>query len=159
MSRACTAPTPAARAGPERGDPYPQPGSEADAGPAPSRIDCRLEPVVVRGSAEELARALRNLMDNAVSFSPPGAPVGLAVRREGSAAVVEVSDRGPGVPEQSRLRVFDRFYTDRLDAEIGEHTGLGLAIVKATVEAHGGSVAVDAGPGGGARFTVRLPLR
>jgi signal transduction histidine kinase len=72
--------------------------------------------------------------------------------------VLEVSDRGPGVPPELRERVFERFARGGGDSSTGSGSGLGLAIVRAVAEAHGGTVALSDAEGGGARFTVRLPL-
>jgi two-component system sensor histidine kinase ChvG len=79
---------------------------------------------------------------------------------EPDAAVVAIGDRGPGIPEEHRERIFDRFFTWRPDEPHARngHTGLGLAIVKAIAEGYGGSVSVRNRPEGGARFEVRLPL-
>ncbi len=100
----------------------------------------------------ELARAVRNLLDNAVKFSPPGGVVEVRV----ADGVISVRDHGRGIAEDDLPHVFDRFW--RADgARDVPGSGLGLAIVRQTVEAHGGEVVVDgAVPGGGARFEIRL---
>lgn len=112
-------------------------------------------------SPERLAEAFENLVDNAASFAPPGSEIRVAIRREGSNAVVAVRDQGPGIPEQHLERVFDRFFSWRpgLDAPEGElgHPGLGLAIARAVFEGYGGSVRAHNDPAGGACFEVRLP--
>jgi two-component system sensor histidine kinase ChvG len=116
-------------------------------------------PVHIRAAPERLAQVFENLLDNAVGFSPPGSAVTVELAAEAEAAVVAVSDRGPGIPEEHRERIFDRFFTWRpneLQARNG-HTGLGLAIVKAIAEGYGGSVTLQNRPGGGACFEVRLP--
>jgi two-component system sensor histidine kinase ChvG len=104
----------------------------------------------------DLETALLNQLDNALRFSPPGVAVEMAVRGERGARFVEiaVTDRGPGIPPEHLPRIFDRFYTT--DAE-RDGTGLGLAIAKSVALSHGGSVAAEAPPEGGARFVVRLP--
>ena len=111
----------------------------------------------VRARESDLETALLNLLDNALRFSPPGVPVEVAVRGERRARFVEiaVTDRGPGIPPEHLPRIFERFYTT--DAE-RDGTGLGLAIVKSVVLSHGGSIEVEAPPGGGARFVVSLPV-
>lgn len=115
--------------------------------------------VTVHAQPERLARVFENLLDNAIGFSPPGEPVEVTVGREGDEAVVTVRDRGPGVPEPERERIFERFFSQRKEArgEGARHTGLGLAIVRAIVEGYGGRVGVSEPPGGGALFEVRLP--
>ena len=105
----------------------------------------------------------QNLLENALSFSPPGAPVTIRAVRENGALAVTVDDEGPGIPEENLDSVFERFYTQRPESErFGGHSGLGLAISRQIVEAHRGSIAASNrydGNGGvaGARFTVRLP--
>ncbi len=79
------------------------------------------------------------------------------MRREGDSAVLEVADRGPGVPPDMRERVFERFARGRGDATRVAGSGLGLAIVRAVADAHGGHVELLDAPGGGARFVVTLP--
>jgi signal transduction histidine kinase len=111
------------------------------------------EPVWVRGHAEALFRAVRNLIENAIRHTPPGVSIDVDVSAGG---VVRVSDDGPGVPEADRERIFRRFW--RRDRAKGDSRGLGLAIVARVAEAHDGTVAVDNAPDGGAVFTLRLRL-
>jgi signal transduction histidine kinase len=110
----------------------------------------------VRGDAEALRRVVRNLFDNARQHAKTRVTIGLA-ERDGS-AVLTVDDDGPGVPPERRDDIFDRFA--RLDESRtgGTHAGLGLAIVADIVTRHGGRVAVDGAPSGGARFVVTLPI-
>lgn len=113
-------------------------------------------PARVRGDDRLLGRVVRNLVDNAVRHAEQTVTVRLTTT-DGT-AVLTVDDDGHGVPEADRSRVFERFV--RLDegrARDAGGSGLGLAIVDAVVRAHAGTVAVSAAPGGGARFTVRLP--
>jgi two-component system sensor histidine kinase MprB len=115
------------------------------------RFETRLEPAVVRADAPRLARAVGNLLENAAKWTPPDEPVEVAVR----AGEVVVRDHGPGIAPADLPHVFDRFY--RAAAARGTPgSGLGLAIVKDVVEAHGGSVAAEPAPGGGALLRVRL---
>ncbi|MGH9320264.1 MAG: stimulus-sensing domain-containing protein [Vicinamibacteria bacterium] len=114
-------------------------------------------PVEVRVPGHRLAQIFENLLDNAVSFTPEGDPIRVSLRADGDQARVRVEDGGPGVPEEHRERVFDRFFTYRPnDRRARDHSGLGLAIVKAIVERHGGSIALVASSLGGAGFEVRL---
>jgi two-component system, OmpR family, sensor histidine kinase ChvG len=117
-------------------------------------------PVYTRAAPERLEQVFENLLDNAVGFSPPGGEVTVELAAEPDAAVVTVSDRGPGIPEEHRERIFDRFFTWRPHEPHARngHTGLGLAIVKAIAEGYGGSVSAQNRADGGARFEVRLPL-
>jgi signal transduction histidine kinase len=115
------------------------------------------EPVVVNGVADDLHRLAGNLIENALIHTPPGTPVTVSVRREGPHAVLEVADRGPGVPESMRERVFERFARGDGDAAPRGSSGLGLAIVRAVTDAHEGRVELGDAEGGGARFVVTLP--
>jgi two-component system OmpR family sensor kinase len=116
------------------------------------------EAVIVTGVADDLHRLAGNLVENAFIHTPAGTPVTVSVRREGGSAVLEVADRGPGVPPEMRDRVFERFAR-----AVGDHgaarrgSGLGLAIVRAVTDAHGGTVELRDAEGGGARFVVMLP--
>jgi signal transduction histidine kinase len=111
-------------------------------------------PVEVRGNAESLRQALRNLIENALQHTPAGTEVEIEVTDEPS---VHVSDRGPGIPPELRQRVVQRFW--RADRRKGEGSGLGLAIVSRILAAHGGRLSVGDAPAGGARFSIHLPAR
>ena len=110
----------------------------------------------VPGEQEALRLMLRNLVDNAVRYTPQGGRVDVSLRVAGGAAQIEVADTGPGIPAGERERVFDRFY--RLPGSDAQGSGLGLAIARRVVQRHGGSIALDeAGGGKGLRVTVGLP--
>jgi two-component system, OmpR family, sensor histidine kinase ChvG len=116
------------------------------------------QPVLIEGDASRLAQVLRNLIDNAISFSPDGGQVALALQRTGAQVELLVSDQGPGVPPANRRDIFRRFYSERPASEdFGRHSGLGLSIAGAIVAAHGGQIMVEDAPGGGALFRVQLP--
>jgi two-component system, OmpR family, phosphate regulon sensor histidine kinase PhoR len=101
---------------------------------------------------------LRNLLENAVNYSPEGAEVYVESRREPDAVLLEVRDTGPGIPPSDLTRVFERFYrVDKSRSRAPGGTGIGLAIVKHLVELLGGTVTASNRPEGGAVFTVRLP--
>lgn len=110
-------------------------------------------PVWVRGQAEALFRAVRNLAENAIRHTPPGVSIEVEVGKEGT---VRVLDDGPGVPEVDRESIFRRFW--RRDRAKADSRGLGLAIVARVAEAHDGSVTVENRPEGGAVFTLKLKL-
>jgi two-component system sensor histidine kinase ChvG len=116
------------------------------------------EPAFTIMAPERFAQALENLVDNAASFSPDGGRVKVSVQRDGAAVTIRVADGGPGIPEQHRSRIFDRFFSYRPGDDGGAHAGLGLAIVKSIVESRGGTVEASNLSGGGACFQVRLPL-
>ena len=115
-------------------------------------------PVEVEGDRGRLTQVLVNLLANARSHTPRGTPVDVAVRTQNGLVEVAVVDHGPGIPDDQKRLVFDRFHrTDPSRTRDRGGTGLGLAIVDAVVRAHGGSVDVADTPGGGATFIVRLP--
>ncbi len=103
-----------------------------------------------------LDQALSNLLANAAAHTPPGTPVELSVRVVGRELFFEVADRGPGLAPDDLTRVFEKFY--RAGSAKAGGTGLGLSIVKGFVEANGGQVEAANRPGGGAIFTIRLPV-
>ena len=121
---------------------------------------------LVLGHDSRIAQIVTNLIDNARSFSPPGAVVKVTVRRSKKFVEILVDDTGPGIRTDALDKIFERFYTDRPEAGFGQNSGLGLSISKQIVEAHGGTISAEnrvrTGPNGepasiGARFVVRLP--
>jgi len=102
-------------------------------------------------------RILGNLIENAIRASPPGGRIEVTPRREGSMLVIEVADRGPGVPEGERARIFEPFYRPTGSLPDRGRAGLGLAIAQALAQAQGGTLAYRARPGGGSVFEVALP--
>lgn len=114
----------------------------------------------VRGVGARLERVVENLLDNAVSFSPPDAPIEVEIARTGQWVTLTVCDHGPGIPEESREKVFQRFHSVRPDEEaFGNHSGLGLAIGRAIAEAHDGTLTAESRPDSapGACLKLRLP--
>ncbi|WP_104055904.1 MULTISPECIES: cell wall metabolism sensor histidine kinase WalK [unclassified Arthrobacter] len=112
----------------------------------------------VYGDAKMLTTAFRNLIDNAIRYSPEGSRVGIGLRSRDGMAQVSVTDQGPGINPEDQERIFERFY--RIDSARSRHTGgtgLGLSIVKHVVSNHGGEVNLWSQPGQGSTFTVRLP--
>jgi two-component system, OmpR family, sensor kinase len=116
-------------------------------------------PVKVEGNPDELHRMVVNLLDNAVRHTPGGTEVTVSVAQENGRALLEVSDDGPGIPQELEDQVFGRFVRGAgpADRAGGDGTGLGLAIVDAVATSHGGDAEAGSSPQGGARFTVRLP--
>jgi two-component system sensor histidine kinase ChvG len=113
---------------------------------------------LVNGHETRLAQVFANLVDNAVSFSPPGGTVTVAISTEGETIKVSVTDEGPGITGDV-TRIFQRFYTDRPETEsFGNHSGLGLSISRQIIEAHKGSIrAENRTDRSGAIFTIVLP--
>jgi len=113
------------------------------------------EPLLVEGARDELHRLALNLIENALRHTPSGTHVHAALARLGEDVVLSVEDDGPGIPEELRPRLFERFVRGRGDS--GGGSGLGLSIVRAVATSHGGTVTIERGDLGGARFVVRLP--
>ena len=118
----------------------------------------------IRAFATPFAQVLRNLIDNALTFSPEGGEVRVTADGEARRVVIAVSDDGPGIPPDALETVFERFYTDRTEQKqaFGSHSGLGLTICRQIVEAHKGTIRAENRTGGngkvlGARFVVELP--
>ena len=113
---------------------------------------------MVYGDQDQLVTALRNLIDNAIRYSPENTRVGIGIRARDGLVAVSVTDQGEGLSPEDQERVFERFY--RVDAARSRHTGgtgLGLSIVKHVVANHGGEVTLWSKPGQGSTFTIRLP--
>jgi two-component system, OmpR family, sensor kinase len=127
---------------------------------ADSKIDIGLsheEQARVSGDFEALRAMLGNLVDNAIRYTPAGGSVDVAVRMRESHVVLEVCDTGPGIPEEERARVFDRFY--RRAATHATGSGLGLAIVKNIADRHRASIRLEhRAPGPGLRVSIAFPL-
>ena len=126
-------------------------------------VDAPVEGLYVRGSETRLVQVLRNLIGNAISFSPAGAKIYLRGRETGGLIELTVEDEGPGIPDGKLDSIFDRFYSERPQSEqFGSHSGLGLSISRQIVEAHQGRISAenrrdDEGNIIGARFVIRLP--
>jgi two-component system, OmpR family, sensor kinase len=112
--------------------------------------------LVVYGDAILLSQLFSNLLSNAVKYSPDGGLIRVTARQEGMQIVVAVEDRGIGIPETDRERVFERYYRGSNTSGI-VGSGVGLSLVKAIVDLHKGTLSLDSREGNGSRFTVRLP--
>lgn len=118
--------------------------------------------LVVQADENRLEQAVQNLAANAIRHTPAQGQITLRARLAGDQVELSVEDTGPGVPEAHLGRVFDRFYkadASRTGTDTPSGSGLGLSIVRTIVTLHGGTAAVENVPGGGARFTLKLPLR
>ncbi|HJQ60607.1 MAG TPA: stimulus-sensing domain-containing protein, partial [Vineibacter sp.] len=121
-------------------------------------------PYAALGHEGRYGQVVRNIIDNALSFSPRGGAIAIGVMHEREQLVVTIDDQGPGIPDANLEAIFRRFYSERPNAEqFGKHSGLGLSICRQIVEAYGGSIAAgnQRAPDGnitGARFTLRLPV-
>ena len=130
----------------------------ADTGDHPMEVDVA-ESIEAPVDGALIASVVHQLIDNAVTFSPPDSPITVGLRRDGDGAVIEVTDRGPGVPPDKREAVFERFADWRPpDYEDRPGTGLGLFICRAVAREHGGEASIADGPPGGTMLLVRLPV-
>ncbi len=116
------------------------------------------DPIWVGGDEQQLALMIRNLLDNAVRYTPERGTVSVEVSKDGGAALLTVEDNGIGIPREAQSRVFERFYrVDRARSRERGGTGLGLAIVKHVAELHAGHVELESELGQGSTFKIRLP--
>lgn len=123
-------------------------------------IDCAEGLPPVLGDAPRLGQVVRNLVHNAIKFSPRGGDVTVAVRRvsDGGCVELRVIDQGAGIPAEDLPRIFERFWKgDASRQRVGEGSGLGLAIARHIIDAHGGSITARSAPGQGSVFSVILP--
>jgi two-component system phosphate regulon sensor histidine kinase PhoR len=124
------------------------------------RVDSRIEAeaAIIEADPTKMHDALRNLIENAVNYSPDGGAIELGAQVEGDRVVITVADYGPGLPESDLGRVFERFYrVDKSRTRDPGGTGLGLSIVRHLVELHGGRIHAANRAEGGAIFTISLP--
>jgi two-component system phosphate regulon sensor histidine kinase PhoR len=132
-------------------------------------LDAKQQKIVIRvdesaarivTDAPKLYDALRNLVENAVAYAPPGTAIDVAAESSGDRILISVSDQGPGIPDADLTRIFERFYrVDKARSRESGGTGLGLSIVKHLVGILGGEVRAANRPTGGAVFTITLPVR
>ncbi len=128
------------------------------------KLDVPIDAFVVRGLDGPLAQVFRNVIENAVSFSPKGGEIKITATPTDGRAIITIDDQGPGIPEENLETVFRRFYTERPASHgFGKNSGLGLSISRQIVEVHGGRIFAsnlrdDTGKVTGARFTIELPL-
>ncbi|QYU66968.1 hypothetical protein J4558_18700 [Leptolyngbya sp. 15MV] len=123
-------------------------------------LDLTTRGATVLGEPMRLERVIENLLDNAASFSPMGGTVTVSVHAFDDIVELSICDEGPGIPEESLEKVFERFHSDRPASEdFGNHSGLGLAIGRAIAEAHDGTLTAHARGDGacGACLVLRLP--
>lgn len=107
-----------------------------------------------------LEQALFNILENAARFTPPGERITVTVRQRANTCIIEIEDKGPGIPEELREQIFDMFYVVSEGDQKKQNTGMGLAICKGMVGAHGGNVRATAGSDNkGTRFIVELPVK
>mgnify|MGYP000082222260 FL=1 len=122
-------------------------------------VEVNCMPFTVKANDGQMKELLSNLISNAIIYNKPGGRVNITITKEGSDAIFIVEDTGVGIPEESKARVFERFYrVDKARSREMGGTGLGLSIAKEIVEAHGGSIMAESELGKGTEITVRLPV-
>jgi signal transduction histidine kinase len=122
-------------------------------------LACPADPLVVHGDPLRLEQGLQNLLHNAVTYSPGGGPIAVALVRSGPQACLSVTDRGIGIPAAEQAQVFERFYrAGNVNPRQSSGFGLGLYVTRAIVEQHGGTITVESVEGQGSTFTLCLPL-
>jgi two-component system sensor histidine kinase ChvG len=112
----------------------------------------------IMGNDERLGQVFRNLIDNAISFSPANGTITIRAQRRHGVARVTVEDRGPGIPPENLESIFERFYTERPAMHFGNNSGLGLSIARQVTENASGRIWAENGPDGGACFVVEFPV-
>ncbi len=119
---------------------------------------CQEPALIVQGNAMRLEQVVQNLLQNAIKYSPDGGEITVDIRRRGSDVIIEVTDKGIGIPPEAQARLFERFYRAPNAASLGiSGMGIGLAVVTDIVAQHGGRVEVSSAVGEGSTFTVCLP--
>jgi two-component system sensor histidine kinase KdpD len=145
--------------------PEPQPVDEV-IGAALSYVEDRLRNHIVKTrvdadlpfiSVDEILiqQALVNVLENATKYAPAGSEIEIGAEAEGDRVTIAISDRGPGIREEHKKKIFDKFFREQPNKCSG--AGLGLAICSSIVEAHGGSIWVEDNPGGGSVFKLKVP--
>jgi len=129
-------------------------GAQAEASGV--ELTTQLQPATVDADRARLEQIARNLLSNALKFTPPGGSVAVSVDSQDGAARLAVEDTGPGITKEELPHLFERFWRGQSAAD-SAGSGVGLAVVSELVRAHGGQVNATTRPGGGARFTVTLP--
>ena len=119
------------------------------------RVDHRLPAVMA--DPDLMALVLRQLLDNALKYSPPGSPIVITGESKDGRVVLRIHDQGPGIPLRERDRIFEKFYRWQATSSHIPGTGLGLYIAREITRAHGGDVWVEGEPGSGSEFCVSLP--
>jgi len=118
-----------------------------------------IEPLVTTADSKRIEQVLRNLLDNAIKYSPQGGTITLQAYQDEAQIVFSIKDEGIGIPAEERERIFERFH--RVENEVTRRmrgAGLGLAVCRGIVEAHGGRIWVDSQAGAGSTFCFTLPI-
>jgi len=106
---------------------------------------------------ELMGLTIRQLLDNAGKYSPPGSPIAISAEKAGACVLISISDQGPGIPEREQSRIFQKFYRIPDAHQHATGSGMGLAISLDVVRAHGGEMWVESIPGHGSKFYISVP--
>ncbi len=121
-------------------------------------IDINCKPIILKANEGQIKELFNNLIVNAIKYNKPGGKVNITVSKEGNDAIFIVEDTGVGIPEESKARVFERFYrVDKGRSKKIGGTGLGLSIVKHIVNYYNGSIKLESELGRGSKFTIKSP--
>jgi len=123
------------------------------------RLELPDAPLYVEADRRRVGQVVGNLLSNAIKYSPEGGEIKITVRREGSDAVIAVSDQGVGIAPKDTERIFEKFFRTEEAARTVGGTGLGLAVAREIVTSHGGTLDVESEPGEGSTFSVTMPLQ
>ncbi|CRZ35680.1 two-component system phosphate regulon sensor histidine kinase PhoR [Herbinix hemicellulosilytica] len=122
-------------------------------------IEVNCQPLTIKANDGQMKELLNNLISNAIKYNKPNGKVNIIIKKEGNEVIFIVEDTGVGIPEESKARVFERFYrVDKGRSKKMGGTGLGLSIVKHIVNYYGGTIQLESELGKGSKFTVRIPL-
>ena len=122
------------------------------------RVEHEDELLLLQCDARLLMQVIVNLVDNAMKYTPAGSDIHITTCRQGDMGVIRVADNGPGIPDREKDKVFDMFYTGKTAvADSRRSLGLGLHLCRSIAAAHGGSITLTDGEGGGAVFSVMIP--
>jgi two-component system sensor histidine kinase KdpD len=133
-------------------------GARAELGARAVNVDLERGLPPAEGDPEFVQQVIKQLLENAIKYSPPSAVINVSAERKGAKIVVGVADHGPGIEEDERARIFDKFFRGRRHRFETKGTGMGLAIAKGIVEAHGERIWVESEPGHGSAFYFSLPV-
>jgi two-component system sensor histidine kinase KdpD len=132
---------------------------ESQAAGRPLRVEPARNLPRISADPELLSLALRQLIDNALKYSPPTSAIRVTADLEEERVVIRVEDRGPGIPERERERIFDKFYRRGGSRDRVPGTGLGLYIAREIIRTHGGDLWIEGEPGEGSEFCAALPVK
>ena len=120
-------------------------------------VSIAAEVPLINVDQELMGLTVRQLLDNAVKYSPPGSPIAISAEKAGACVLISISDQGSGIPEREQSRIFQKFYRIPDAHQHVAGSGMGLAISLDVVRAHGGEMWVESAPGQGSKFCISVP--